>query len=170
MRCASTKPSGRLADRFGARWLMGLGMTLVALSLLLFARLDANATFWSILPGLLVGGLGMAVTMAPTTATAMASVPVDKAGVGSAVINSARQIGGSTGIAVMGALFATELTVGPTDPRYPGQFVAGYHLALHVAAAVALAGAIVAVLTVRRLPHAEAHEMAEPVATTTRAD
>jgi len=162
--------AGRLADRFGARWLMGLGMTLVALSLLLFARLDANATFWSILPGLLVGGLGMAVTMAPTTATAMASVPVDKAGVGSAVINSARQIGGSTGIAVMGALFATELTVGPTDPRYPGQFVAGYHLALHVAAAVALAGAIVAVLTVRRLPHAEAHEMAEPVATTTRAD
>jgi EmrB/QacA subfamily drug resistance transporter len=158
--------AGRLTDRFGARWLMGLGMTLVALSLLLFGRLGADATFWSILPGLLVGGLGMAITMAPTTATAMASVPVDNAGVGSAVINSVRQIGGSVGIAVMGALFATELTVGPNDPRYSAQFVAGYHLALHVAAAVALAGAIVAVLTVRHVSHAEHGELAESVAST----
>jgi EmrB/QacA subfamily drug resistance transporter len=158
--------AGRLTDRFGARWLMGLGMTLVALSLLLFGRLGADATFWSILPGLLVGGLGMAITMAPTTATAMASVPVDNAGVGSAVINSVRQIGGSVGIAVMGALFATELTVGPTDPRYSAQFVAGYHLALHVAAAIALAGAIVAVLTVRRVSPAEHGDLAESVATT----
>ena len=147
--------AGRLADRFGARWLMGLGMALVALSLLLFGRLDAGAAFLSILPGLLVGGLGMAITMSPTTAAAMGSVPVDKAGVGSAVINSMRQVGGSTGIAVMGALFATKLKVGPTDPRYPGQFVAGYHLALHVAAAVALAGVVVAVLTVRQVSHAD---------------
>jgi EmrB/QacA subfamily drug resistance transporter len=147
--------AGRLADRFGARWLMGLGMTLVALSLLLFGRLDASATFLSILPGLLVGGLGMAITMSPTTAAAMGSVPVDEAGVGSAVINSMRQVGGSTGIAVMGALFATKLNVGTTDPRYPGEFVAGYHLALHVAAAVALAGAVVAVLSVRQVRQAD---------------
>jgi EmrB/QacA subfamily drug resistance transporter len=158
--------AGRLADRFGARWLMGLGLTLVSLSLLLFGRLDADATFWSILPGLLVAGLGMAITMAPTTATAMGSVPVGAAGVGSAVINSMRQVGGSTGIAVMGALFATKLHVGPADPRYPGQFVAGYHLALHVAAAVALTGAIVAVLTVRRLPHPQPRETPQPAATT----
>jgi EmrB/QacA subfamily drug resistance transporter len=155
--------AGRLADQFGPRWLMGLGLTLVAIALLLFGQLDANATFWSILPGLLVGGVGMAISMAPTTAAAMGSVPVDKAGVGSAVINSMRQVGGSTGIAVMGALFATKLTVGPTDPRYADQFVAGYHLALHVAAAVALAGAIVAVLTVRRVHHPEPHETPEPV-------
>jgi hypothetical protein len=50
---------------------------------------------------------------------------------------------------------ATELKVGPTDPRYPGQFVAGYHLALLVAAAVAFAGAIVAVLTVRQVHQAD---------------
>ncbi|MGH3328987.1 MAG: MFS transporter [Streptomycetales bacterium] len=156
--------AGRLADRFGPRWLMGLGMTLVALSLLLFGRLDANATFWSMLPGLLVGGLGMAFTMAPTTTAAMSSVPVNKAGVGAAMINSVRQIGGSTGIAVMGALFATEVNVGPTDPRYISQFVAGYHLALHIATAIALAGAIVAVFMVRRLRPAQHHEMVEPVA------
>jgi EmrB/QacA subfamily drug resistance transporter len=146
--------AGRISDRFGARWLIAAGMTLIALSLILFGRLEADATFWSILPGLLVGGLGMACTMAPTTATAMASVPVDKAGVGSAVINSMRQVGGSIGIAVMGAVVATQLKVPPGDPRYVAQFVDGYHLGLHVAAALALAGAVIAVLTVRRVHHA----------------
>ena len=155
--------AGRLADRHGGRWLTSLGLTLVSLSLVLFGRLDATASFWSILPGLIVAGLGMAMTMSPTTAAAMGSVPVDKAGVGSAVINSMRQVGGSIGIAVMGALFATKLDVGPTDPRYPDQFVAGYHLALHVAAALAFAGAIVAVLTIRRIHHPDDPD--EPVAT-----
>ena len=68
--------AGRFSDRIGARWLMGAGMTLLAISLLLFGTLDANSSFWNILPGLLVGGVGMAVTMAPTTAAAMGSVPV----------------------------------------------------------------------------------------------
>jgi EmrB/QacA subfamily drug resistance transporter len=156
--------AGRISDRFGGRWLIGAGMTLIALSLVLFGRLDADATFWSILPGLVVGGIGMACTMAPTTASAMGSVPVDKAGVGSAVINSMRQVGGSVGIAVMGAIFATQLDVQPGDPRYAQQFVAGYHLGLHVAAALALAGALVAVLTVRPIRHPGPAMAPEPVA------
>ena len=49
---------------------------------------------------------GMALAMTPTTAAAMGSVPVDKAGVGSAVLNSSRQVGGSLGIAIMGAIVA----------------------------------------------------------------
>jgi EmrB/QacA subfamily drug resistance transporter len=159
--------AGRLADRHGGRWLMTLGLTLVSISLLLFGQLDVTSSFWSILPGLIVAGLGMATTMSPTTTAAMGSVPVDRAGVGSAVINSMRQVGGSIGIAVMGALFATKLDVGPTDARYPEQFVAGFHLALHVAAALAFAGAIVAVVTIRRIHHPD--ETAEPVATVARA-
>src|ERR671928_167911 len=91
--------AGKVADRIGPRWLMGAGMTLLTGSLLLFATLDAQSTWWDILPGLLVGGFGMAITMAPTTAAAMGSVPVDKAGVGSAVINSMRQVGGSPRVA-----------------------------------------------------------------------
>src|SRR5262249_59202811 len=104
--------AGRFSDRIGPRWLMGTGMTLLTVSLLLFATLDASSTFWGILPGLVVGGVGMGVTMAPTTAAAMGSVPVDKAGVGSAVINAMRQVGGSLGIAVMGTLIATSVSVG----------------------------------------------------------
>ena len=155
--------AGKVADRVGPRWLMGAGMTLLTGSLLLFATLDASSSWWNILPGLLVGGLGMAITMAPTTAAAMGSVPVDKAGVGSAVINSMRQVGGSLGVAIMGALVATTVSVKPFDPRYATQFVPGYHRALHVGAAILLAGALVAVTTVRKLHHAEEpHGAAEP--------
>jgi EmrB/QacA subfamily drug resistance transporter len=154
-------PAGRLSDRIGPRWLMGTGMTLLAGSLLLFGTLDAASSWWDLLPGLIVGGIGMAITMAPTTAAAMASVPVDKAGVGSAVINSMRQVGGSLGIAVMGALVATTVSVQPFDPRYAGEFVPGYHRAVHVGAAILLAGAVIAVATVRKIRHAP-HGAAEP--------
>src|SRR5919204_359235 len=114
--------AGKFSDRVGPRWLMGAGMTLLTGSLLLFATLDASSSWWNILPGLLVGGVGMAITMAPTTSAAMASVPVDKAGVGSAVINSMRQVGGSLGIAIMGTLVATRVNVKPFDPRYAAEF------------------------------------------------
>src|ERR671934_1099584 len=87
--------AGKISDRVGPRWLMGTGMTLLTGSLLLFATLGVSSSFWNILPGLVVGGVGMGITMAPTTAAAMGSVPVDKAGVGSAVINSTRQVGGA---------------------------------------------------------------------------
>jgi EmrB/QacA subfamily drug resistance transporter len=154
--------AGKISDLVGPRWLMGAGMVLLTGSLLLFATLDASSSWWAILPGLLVGGFGMAITMAPTTAAAMGSVPVDKAGIGSAVINSMRQVGGSLGIAVMGALVATAVSVTPFNPAFPQQFVEGYHRALHVGAAITLVGAIVAVATVRKVRHAEPAGAAEP--------
>jgi EmrB/QacA subfamily drug resistance transporter len=147
--------AGKVSDRIGPRWPMTVGMTLLAGSLLLFGTLDAASSWWDIVPGLLVGGFGMAITMAPTTAAAMASVSVDKAGVGSAVINSMRQVGGSLGIAIMGALLATSVSVPPFDPRYATEFVPGYHRALHLGAALLLAGAVIAVATVRKVRHAE---------------
>jgi EmrB/QacA subfamily drug resistance transporter len=154
--------AGRIADRVGPRWLIGSGMTLLSGSQLLFATLDESSTFWNIVPGLLVAGLGMAITMAPTTSAAMSAVPVDKAGVGSAVINSMRQVGGSLGIAVMGSLIAGSIHVGLANPDYAGQFVHGYHRALHVGAAILLAGAIVSVLTVGRPRHRQPEASAEP--------
>jgi EmrB/QacA subfamily drug resistance transporter len=144
--------AGKVSDRIGPRWMMGAGMTLLACSLLLFATLDQSSTFWQILPGLLVGGFGMAITMAPTTAAAMSSVPINKAGVGSAVINSMRQIGGSLGIAIMGTLVTSQITVPVFDPSYPAQFVHGYHRALEFGATILAAGAVLAVATVRT-PH-----------------
>ena len=148
--------AGKISDHVGPRWLMGAGMLLLSLSLLLFGTLDASSTFRDILPGLLVGGVGMAITMAPTTSAAMSAVPVAKAGVGSAVINSMRQIGGSLGVAIMGALVATQVTLAPGTAGYVAEFVDGYHLALRVGAALLVLGAAIAVLTVRTPAHAAA--------------
>jgi EmrB/QacA subfamily drug resistance transporter len=147
--------AGKYSDVVGSRWLMGAGMVLLSVSLFIFSRLDATSTFWDILPGLLVGGFGMALVMTPTTAAAMGSVPVDKAGVGSAVLNSGRQVGGALGIAVMGAIIAQAVTAVPGTPQSAEQFVTGFQHALTVAALIALAGAALSIATVRKYRHAE---------------
>ncbi len=152
--------AGRLSDRIGSRWLIGTGLSFVTLSLILFAQLNQDSTFWDIVPGLLTGGFGMALTMTPTTAAAMGSVPVDKAGVGSAVLNAFRQVGGSLGIAIMGAVVASQVSVPPTNPAWADQFTNGYHLGLYVAAAIAFSGAIVATLTIRKVRSVEPSEAA----------
>jgi EmrB/QacA subfamily drug resistance transporter len=145
--------AGKYSDRVGSRWLMGIGMVLLSASLFVFSRLDASSDFWNILPGLLIGGFGMALVMTPTTAAAMGSVAVDKAGVGSAVLNSMRQVGGALGIAVMGAIVAASATGRPGTPEAVQGFVTGYQHALEVAAAIALAGAVLSVATVRKYRH-----------------
>ena len=72
--------AGALTDKVGSRWLVGFGMTLLAVMLFYYSQLGANESFWKILPGLLIGGIGMGLTMTPLTAAAMSAVAVDKAG------------------------------------------------------------------------------------------
>jgi len=153
--------AGKLSDRVGSRWLMGTGMILVSASLLIFSRLGLDSSFWSIFPGLIVGGLGMALTMTPTTAAAMGSVAVDKAGVGSAVLNSMRQVGGSLGIALMGAIVVSYVSVPAKSPQALPQFVDGLQHALLVAAAIAFVSAVVAVTLVRQMRPAPETALAE---------
>ncbi len=149
--------AGRLSDKLGPRSMMVPGLVLVSLSLLLFSMQDESSSFWSLLPALVVGGFGMAMAMAPTTSAAMGSVPVDKAGVGSAVINSMRQVGGSVGIAVMGAIVATRYS--PSHPS-PHEFVSGFQLGTRVAAGIALAGVFVAAFGIRKVRALPAHQRA----------
>jgi MFS family permease len=124
-----------------------------------YSTLGAHASFWGLLPALLIGGVGMACTMTPTTAAAMSAVPVTKAGVGSAVLNSMRQVGGSLGIAIMGAIVAATTTSSLKAGDTPNQaFLHGFHDGLRVASIIALAGALVATLAIRKIEH---HEPAE---------
>jgi len=140
--------AGRTSDRFGSRWLMTAGMILISIQLLYFSRLGVDASFWDLLPAFIVGGVGMALTMTPSAAAATRSVPVDKAGVGAAVLNASRQIGGSLGIALIGAIIAFEAGGGV---RTPEAFVDGLQTALLVASGIAALGAVVAFSLVR--PH-----------------
>ncbi|HEX2346775.1 MAG TPA: MFS transporter [Gaiellaceae bacterium] len=142
--------AGRTSDRIGSRGLMTAGMILIAAQLVMLSRLSVDAHFWDLFPAFVIGGIGMGLTMTPSAAAATRSVPVDKAGVGSAVLNSARQVGGTMGIAVMGAIVAAEAG----GERTPEAFMRGFEAALLVAAAIAVVGAIVAFALVR--PHEEA--------------
>ncbi|HEU0248744.1 MAG TPA: MFS transporter [Gaiellaceae bacterium] len=157
--------AGKTSDRIGSRGLMTAGMILIAAQLAMFSRLSVDASFWDLFPALVIGGIGMALTMTPSAAAATRSVSVDKAGVGSAVLNSARQVGGTMGIAVMGAIMAAEAGA----ERTPEAFMRGFEAALLVAAAIAVVGAIVAFVLVR--PHEGAgdpsHAAPEPVGVTT---
>jgi EmrB/QacA subfamily drug resistance transporter len=137
--------AGKTTDRIGSRWLMTVGMTLIGGQLLYLSTVGVDTSYWDILPALLVGGVGMALTMTPSAAAAIRSVPVDKSGVGSAVLNSFRQVGGSIGIAVMVAIVAHG--IGGRPGKQP--FVDGLSTALEVAALIAFAGAVVAAVLVR---------------------
>jgi MFS family permease len=143
--------AGKLSDKIGSRWLMAGGLSLVGISLMLFSGLDTTSGFWDLVPGLVVGGLGMASTMTPMTAAAMGSVPVAKAGVASGVLNTFRQVGGALGIAVMGAILTSRETSSiASGHSVDVAFVDGFSSALHVAAIVAFVGAVTAAILIRK--------------------
>jgi EmrB/QacA subfamily drug resistance transporter len=146
--------AGRRSDRLGSRGLLTFGMALVGGQLLYLSRLGVDASYWQLLPGMLLGGIGIACVMSPATAAALSGVPVDRAGVGSAVVNTARQLGGSLGIAFLGAIVAHQAAKG----RTPEAFVHGLSDALVLGCVIALAGAVAAAVLVRS--HAEPRDPA----------
>jgi EmrB/QacA subfamily drug resistance transporter len=151
--------AGKLSDRLGSRWLIVAGMAFLVAHLLLLSNLDVDSTFWNILPALILGGFGMGLTMTPATAAAIGSVPIAKAGIGSGVLNTFRQVGGALGIAVMGAIVASQIHVAPAAPAFRDQFMDGFSIALRVAAVIALVGALAAAVLIRKYSHVEAAEV-----------
>jgi EmrB/QacA subfamily drug resistance transporter len=103
----SAPRSAGLAERFGRRAVISIGLALMAIALGIMASLDANTSYWVIALGFVLLGVGMGNVGAPATSAVMSSLPVAKAGVGSAVNDTAREVGGALGIAVLGSLLAT---------------------------------------------------------------
>jgi EmrB/QacA subfamily drug resistance transporter len=97
--------AGRLSDRFGPRWLIAGGLVIVAASLFSFSRIAVDSSYLDLLPGFMLLGVGIAMTMSPMTSAAMNAVPVQKAGIASGVLSMFRMVGGSLGVAVTGAIF-----------------------------------------------------------------
>lgn len=142
--------AGKLSDRIGARWPMAAGMMMLAVSCLLLARIDESSSFWSLVPSLVLGGLGVGVTMTPMTYAVLGSVGVDKSGVASGVLNTFRQTGGALGIAIMGAILTAKIAGVRPGPAAAAAYVDGLQQAFLLGAAITLAGAIVAVVAVRK--------------------
>jgi EmrB/QacA subfamily drug resistance transporter len=102
--------AGRLSTRVPIRWLLGFGLGLVALSLWLMSGITASSDWLTLLPGFLIGGIGIGMVNAPLASTAVSTVRVERAGMASGINNTFRQLGIATGIAALGALFATRVT------------------------------------------------------------
>jgi MFS transporter, DHA2 family, multidrug resistance protein len=98
--------SATMVKRFGPKAVCATGLALVAIALAGFATLGTTSPIWVLALLFFVQGVGMANVMPPTTESIMSSVPREKAGVGSAVQNTVRQLGGALGVAVLGSIIA----------------------------------------------------------------
>lgn len=155
--------AGALAQRIGPRLPMTVGPLLVALGLLLLSGIGPNSAYVSaVLPGVLVLGLGLAVTVAPLTATVLAAVDARFAGLASGVNNAVARA------AQLGAVAVLPVVAGLTGDAYtdPVAFEAGYRTAMRIAGGLAAVGGIIAFATIQRpLPDADETERPEPQAT-----
>lgn len=100
--------SGRLSDRIGPRIPIVAGMALITLALWMFSRTGVGDTFSDILPAFIVLGAGIGLTMSPMSTAAMNAVSKTKAGIASGVLSMFRMVGGTFGVAALGALFQSE--------------------------------------------------------------
>ena len=111
--------SARVVERIGTKLTVALGLGLVTTGLLTMTGLQTDTAYSAIWWRLLITSAGMGLTMAPATDSVMGSLPLFKAGVGSAVNDTTRQVGGALGVAIVGSVLAT------TYGDRIGQFFAG---------------------------------------------
>lgn len=100
---------GALAGRFGPRLFMGLGPIIAAIGFIIMLFIDTSANYWTLLPGVLLFGLGLSVTVAPLTSAILGSIDERQAGIGSAVNNAVARIAALIAIAFIGVV------TGPLD-------------------------------------------------------
>jgi EmrB/QacA subfamily drug resistance transporter len=152
---ALSSRSGRLATRIGPRLQMTVGPLVIAASFLLFTRLGSSGDYLTaVLPAVVVFGLGVAINVAPLTATALAAAPADHAGVASAVNNDVARAAGLIAVAVLPAL------AGITGDSYlhPAALAHGFKTAAIMAAVFCAAGGVLAFLTIRNQTRAKSAE------------
>jgi EmrB/QacA subfamily drug resistance transporter len=164
----STITSAAVLPRVGPRPLITFGLLLGAIGLLLLTQLDVSSTYAAhVLPGLLIVGLGLGLSMAAAFSTATSGVRAGDSGVASATVNVMQQVGGSIGTALLSTV-AASATSGFAAAQASGTdamaqaAVHGYTTAFWWSAAIFAAGAIVCGLLIRPgTPQVEPN--AEPV-------
>jgi EmrB/QacA subfamily drug resistance transporter len=173
---------GRFLHSSNPRWIIGGGMTLVGAGALLQATLTPHSSGLALLPGLIVAGAGVGLATPTLVSSAMSAVPQHSGGMAAGAVNTARQLGFTFGIAVLGSAFAARVTHvlgaggtrvdtapaisggqaqaalahvpaaqrGTFDHLVHAASASGLNAALLIAAALGLAGAAIAILTMRR--------------------
>jgi MFS family permease len=99
--------SPRVVDKIGTKFTVALGLVCVSVGLVLLGGVGATTGFADIAWRMALMATGMALTMSPATESIMGSLPLTRAGVGSAVNDATRQVGGAVGVAVIGSVFSS---------------------------------------------------------------
>ncbi len=181
--------AGRLSSKVPVRLLIGPGLILIGVGLLLMRGLNAGSAWTHLIPGMIVGGLGVGLVNPPLASTAVGVVAPQRAGMASGINSTFRQVGIATGIALLGTLFASQVktvvqsgvaavpglahqgpqiatavqsgNVGTLIQALPAQsrqtvvtitrtaFTTGLNQILLVAAIIALASAVISLVTIR---------------------
>jgi EmrB/QacA subfamily drug resistance transporter len=114
--------AGMLSDRLGSKWIVAVGMFLLAFGLAWMAglvpgveKIDPRTTSGSLLVPFLISGIGIGFAVAPVTSAVMATAPKDRVGNASGVLSTMRQVGSLLGIAVLGAVLQNQVTANITE-------------------------------------------------------
>jgi EmrB/QacA subfamily drug resistance transporter len=144
--------SGPIAARAGTHRTVAFGLALVAAGVYLVSALGQDATFADLMPGFLLVGIGSGLNV-PLTNAILHTMPLERAGMASALLNASREVAGLLGITVIGAVLRSRqgaaLHHGATPTR---AFLDGYQAGLLVTVALVAAGAAVSYVALRRLP------------------
>ena len=116
--------SAAMVKRFGYKSVMTTGLVLVAIAMFLLARVPIDAPLWAVLAVFFVFGFGMGNVIAPGSTVLQNVLPLARAGAGSAVQNTVRQVAGALGVAVVGTVLATQYAANLTSvmDQVPAQF------------------------------------------------
>ena len=138
-----------LAPRIGVRPVAAVGMVLTVIGMILFARMPVDGSYAvDVLPGMIVGSLGMGAIFMPLTLVATTGLENEDQGLASGLFNTSQQVGGALGLAVL-----TTIAVGHTsDPASLSSVVHGWHYAF-AGAAVFVAASLVVFLALLRKRH-----------------
>jgi len=137
--------SAALAARIGPRLQMTAGPLVIAAGMALFARVDSSGDYLTqVLPAVLVFGFGLAINVAPLTATALSAAPAEHAGIASAVNNDVARIASLIAVAVLPGLAG----ISGDTYLHPAALLSGFHTAVLIAAGVAAAGGVLAAVAI----------------------
>lgn len=136
--------AGRLNARFGVRPAMIAGLIVAAAGYLAMLPVDVASSYWALAPAFVLAGSGIALTVPSVMAAALTGTDAGRAGIGSGVLNAARQVGGAIGVALFGSILGTSAG---------DRFVGGMRISIALAVGALIAAAAVAAFYLpRRAP------------------
>jgi EmrB/QacA subfamily drug resistance transporter len=132
---------------------VALGMAVMAVGLYLFSRLGGGASYASLMPGFLLFGAGAGLMNVPLTNAVLHSMPPERSGIASAVLNASREVAGLLGITIIGAVLRSQQGSALRGGARPAAaYLDGYHAGLMVTVALIAAGAVASYFFLRQVP------------------